>query len=154
MTARNEQLAESIGNIGTALETFQQKNAVALQEVQTKQLELQDRLEDIEARASSPGAVRRSNEAEEHKKLFLDWVRKPDSAGAKTALENIEKHLQSKSVLIATPSAGGFAVPELLLRDIEKFELAQSPVRRLVRVEQIGSGDVRFLVNLRGRSLH
>ena len=41
-------------------------------------------------------------------------------------------------------------MPDLLLADIENFERAQSPVRRLVRVEQIGSGDVRFLVNLRG----
>ena len=54
------------------------------------------------------------------------------------------------STIIATPSAGGYAVPEVILREIERFEKKFSPVRDLVKVVQTASGDTKALVNLRG----
>jgi HK97 family phage major capsid protein len=53
-------------------------------------------------------------------------------------------------VTIGTPAAGGYAVPEEILRDIERLELKFSPVRRLVRVQPVSTGDVKQLVNIRG----
>lgn len=45
---------------------------------------------------------------------------------------------------------GGFSVPEILLREVERFERKFSPVRDLVNVVQISSGDVRFLLDVGG----
>jgi HK97 family phage major capsid protein len=53
-------------------------------------------------------------------------------------------------VVIGTGSQGGVAVPEEIRRDVERLELKFSPVRSLVNVVQIGTGDVKELVNIRG----
>ena len=53
-------------------------------------------------------------------------------------------------MVVATPASGGYALPEVVLRDIERFEKMFSPVRDLVKVVRTDSGDVKQLVNLRG----
>jgi HK97 family phage major capsid protein len=58
--------------------------------------------------------------------------------------------LMRKDVTIGSPAGGGYAVPEVIAREIERIELLYSPVRRLVKVVQVGTSDYKELVNLRG----
>ncbi len=121
---------------------FQTKQATAVDEMRAKQLELQDRLEELEATRSSPGATGPARgsvaqrEAADHTKAFLAWMRRPSDSTRKTELENVQTAIEKKatSVLIGTPSAGGYVVPEEIRREIERLELKFSPVRSLVNV--------------------
>jgi HK97 family phage major capsid protein len=58
--------------------------------------------------------------------------------------------LMRKEVTIGSPAGGGYAVPEVIAREIERLELLYSPVRRLVKVVSVGTSDYKELVNLRG----
>lgn len=154
MTARITDVKDAIEELGSAHEAFRASYQTAVQDIRTKQCEIEARLEEIETGNCRPGRTSLGNEREQqdHVKAFTAWMRKPDDATRKTALENIEEHLSRKagSATIATPSSGGYAVPEVIMRDIERFEKALSPVRDLVKVVQISSGDTKQLVNLRG----
>src|SRR5262249_12501427 len=79
----------------------------------------------------------------------------PHDATTKTELENCERHIERKagqSQVSSSVAAGGYAIPEEILRDIERHELKISPVRSLVRVVQTGTGDFKALLNERGAS--
>lgn len=110
---------------------------------------LQDRVEEIESKRGTPGRVGNSDpESREHKKLFFDWLRKPGDTGRKNKLAEFEMH--AKSVNLGSSADGAFAVPEEIGRDIEKLEIKLSPVRNLVKVVRVGSGDYKDLVNIGG----
>ena len=116
-----------------------------------------ERLADMEARANRPGSTTgrgtvAEREQQDHTKAFLNFVRKPDNGSYKQELENLQTHMERKAgnVVIATPSSGGYAVPEEIRRDVERLELKFSPVRSLVNVIQVGTGDVKEVVNVRG----
>ena len=137
-------MAVRMSEIKEALEEHLEANKEML-DLQAKKIEeLSERLELIEADGDKParttGSVK-EREQLDHVKVFCNWMRKPDDATRKMELENIEQHLSRKaeSATIATPSSGGYAVPEVIMRDIEKFEKAPSPVRDLVKVVQIST---------------
>jgi len=121
-----------------------------------REIEFQrNRLELLEARASNPKKTATDVLNDEYKSAFNGWIRskgqdygyaqKMDSLAAKARLEH-------KDITIGTPSAGGYAVPEEISRTIEQLELKFSPVRRLVKVVQVGTSDYKELVSLRGAS--
>jgi HK97 family phage major capsid protein len=121
-----------------------------------REMEFQrNRLELLEARASNPKKTATDVLNDEYKSAFNGWIRskgqdygyaqKMDSLAAKARLEH-------KDITIGTPSAGGYAVPEEISRTIEQLELKFSPVRRLVKVVQVGTSDYKELVSLRGAS--
>jgi HK97 family phage major capsid protein len=116
-----------------------------------EQANLRERLEEIEASASAPRnfATGMSRADAEHCKRFDAWLRKPHDATTKQALENFEA-AERKEVSIGSNPGGGFAVPEIIARDIENLEKKLSPVRRLVKIVQVGSSDYKELVNVRG----
>jgi HK97 family phage major capsid protein len=111
---------------------------------------LQERLEEIEAKASSPGrAAPLSTKAREHKTLFEQWVRKPSDPARLQRLANFED-AEFKDVTVGTGAAGGFAMPEEISRQIGLLEQKFSPVRRLVNVARTSSGDYKMLVDVTG----
>jgi HK97 family phage major capsid protein len=137
--------------IKSALDERDTVIAKKLAAVEEDNAELRERLEQWEAKASSPGktANGETHEMHEHKKLFNAWLRRPRDSETNRKLTEFERHAK-KSLSVSTPSDGGYAVPEILLRDLDRLEKKFSPVRDLVRVVQVSSGDVRGILNIRG----
>jgi HK97 family phage major capsid protein len=111
-----------------------------------------ERLEELEASAKTPGKTSGEKLRDEHKEAFLSWVRnKGQSASDEQKLQDLQRKLiQHKDVSIGSDAGGGFAVPEVIAREIERLEKKFSPVRDLVKVVQAGSSDYKELVNIRG----
>jgi HK97 family phage major capsid protein len=65
-------------------------------------------------------------------------------------LELQRKMIEAKDITIGTGAAGGFAVPEGIGREVGRLELQFSPVRRLVKVQRVGTSDYKELVSKRG----
>lgn len=125
----------------------------ALKKTIETEMELQrDRIEELESRAKSPGKTAAAKRQDEYKATFLDWVRnKGQSPVHEQKLHDLSRAMrEAKDVTIGTGSAGGFGVPEEISREIERLELKFSPVRRLVKVVQVGSNDYKELISLRG----
>jgi HK97 family phage major capsid protein len=57
-----------------------------------------------------------------------------------------------KAVSVATPSAGGYALPEIISREIHRLAVDMSPMRQLAKVVQAGSTDYKELVDGLGAS--
>lgn len=121
-----------------------------------REMEFQrERIEMLEARATNPQKTAQDKINDEYKSAFNGWIR---SKGQDSSLEQKMNQLAArarqefKDITIGTPSAGGYAVPEEISREIERLELKFSPVRRLVKVVQVGTSDYKELVSLRGAS--
>ena len=106
-----------------------------------------ERLEELEAKAAQPGKTAQEKSHDEYKATFVDWVR---SKGNSPLDEQKLQDLAKKDITIGTGSAGGFAVPEEIAREIERLEKKFSPIRRLVKVVRAGTSDYKEIVNIRG----
>ena len=111
-----------------------------------------ERIEELEARAKTPGKTVEQKLRAEYSDTFVKFMRSgamDQELGVK--LRSLERQmLEEKDVTIGTGSAGGFAVPEEIARDVEIQEKLFSPVRQDVKVVKIGTSDYKELVNLRG----
>lgn len=113
--------------------------------------EIREKLEKLSKQAARPGGDGENGEkatAEqiEHRNAFIDFLRKPDNERARMVLQEA----QTKAVTTTSDGAGGYAVPEIISRRIER-ELAEiSPLRSIVVVQQAGSKDFKILVDTRG----
>jgi HK97 family phage major capsid protein len=121
-------------------------------EFRRTQEEHQERLEELESRGSSPGKTAKLRSAErDHRDVFLKRARRPHDGELKMRLAEAErKAFETKLVSVGTDAAGGFAVPQEIASEIEKLEKKFSPVRDLVRVRPVSTGDFKALVNIRG----
>jgi len=106
-----------------------------------------ERLEELEAKASTPGKTAEQKLKDEYKSTFIDWMR---NKGQSPLHEQKLQDLAKKDVTIGSSAGGGAAVPEEISREIERLELKFSPVRRLVKVVRAGTSDYKELVNIRG----
>lgn len=155
----------------TAFEAFKEKNDTRLAQiektggedavthaelkaVQDEIIELRairEELDKLAKRASRPGGAGGGGadftpEQIEHRDAFLTMLRSPEDESAKATLQEIAK----KAVTTTTDTAGGYAVPEIIAREVLR-ELAEiSPLRDLVHVIQAGSKDYKELVDVRG----
>lgn len=114
---------------------------------------LTERVEELESRGGAPGVQSKVEALDaEHSELFEKAIRSAFSNNEyNTELKQHEGKLrEAKSVTIGTASAGGYAVPEIIARDIEKHERKLSPVRDLVKVVPIGSSDYKELLDIGG----
>jgi HK97 family phage major capsid protein len=136
MQQRDEAIAKRLGGIENTLKEHSAKWE-ATEEWQAK-----------ESSAVRTGFEGETRESREHKRLFTKWVRKPHDSSTKQALGDFQTN--TKALSIGSSADSGYAVPEELLRDVERFERKFSPVRDLVNVVRISSGDVRFLVDIGG----
>lgn len=76
----------------------------------------------------------------QHRDAFTDWLRAPQSRSAQNALQEFEP----RSANSLTGSAGGFTVPEIIAGPLLSKARDSNPLRALVRVETVTSGDVIF----------
>jgi HK97 family phage major capsid protein len=160
-------LMKTITEIGKQFEQFRAVNTGRLDDVKQRLDELEaggaasgevarlrDRIEELEARASTPGVSRASKVDPGHARVFCNWLRRPQDPAAMEELGNAERASRNPviraDVTIGTGAAGGFAVPEEIAREMGRLELLFSPVRRLVKVRQVGTSDYKELISKRG----
>lgn len=112
-----------------------------------------ERLEELEAKGKAPGRTGAQKVVDEYKVAFTNWVRsRGQSPQDEQKMMDLARKAATefKDVTIGTGSAGGFAVPEEISREIEKHELKFSPVRSLVKVAQVGTSDYKELLAING----
>lgn len=130
--------------------------------------EAKSRLEKIEAKMARPGAQGGGNKGEESKEdveyrsAFFDWVRSPQNHEAQQRASQAQKALEAKAasgtererraaqVVTSTGSAGGYALPEVIERQILRLALDVSPIRQIATVRQVGTTDYKELVDTGG----
>ena len=149
------EIKAAIDGMNTGFEAWKKTQAEQLDRLTKDSAEVRDRLEELEARAKSPGKTSSGITTKdlEHRELFLKALRgKLVEPSTTMPLRNMEAELriEAKDVTIDTGAAGGFAVPKLIAQEIGRLELNFSPARRLVRVRQSATSDYHELVSKRG----
>src|SRR5262245_31110124 len=139
-------------DLKAAIDGYSAATTAALKQTTTDIEALLDRIEELESKGNTPGKGNSAQtaEAREHKKRFDAWLRKPHDSATKQALGDFESNMSQKSVSVASSAGGGYAVPEEIVREVERLEMKFSPVRSLVKVIRVSTGDVKHLVNIRG----
>jgi HK97 family phage major capsid protein len=129
--------------------------------------EVKTKLEQMEVKLSRPGALgstgeqRESAEAIEYKNAFLDWVRAPKDSDRQQRAAAAQKALEAKShangretratqTVTSTGSAGGFALPEIIERQIARLSVDLSSIRQIATVRTVGSPDYKELFDING----
>lgn len=133
--------------------------------------EAKSRLEKVELKLARPGALggggeQTTREAEAYKQAFLSWVRNPNDPERRTALQQRGKELRrveakafgdddgfetrAAQTVTSTGSAGGFAMPEIIERQIARLSVDISPIRQIATVRTVGSPDYKELVDVGG----
>lgn len=126
------------------------------------------RLEKMETKLARPGAFqggdreqRESKEAVEYKHAFFDWMRRPEDGELKSKASAAYKALEAKTAadnretratqaVTNSGSAGGFALPEIIERQIQRLSVDISPIRQLATVRLVGSTDYKELFDING----
>lgn len=135
--------------------------------------EVKNKLEKMETKLARPGAMDpgrqegESREAAEYRGAFMAWMRDPGDPERRTALQQRARELK-KSLRAAggadddewetratqttttSGSAGGFAVPEIIERQIARLGLEISPIRQIATVRTVGSTDYKELFDIGG----
>ena len=147
-TARAGELDEKLGKIDTAITAFTKLK----KDLEFALDEQKSRIEELESRNRTPARSPKEQRADEYKKTFCDWIRnRGQSPTEESKMQTLTKKMfEEKDITIGSGAAGGFAVPEIIAREVERLELKYSPVRELVKVVQTGSSDYKELVNVRG----
>lgn len=133
--------------------------------------EAKSRLEKVETKLARPGAMggnggdrQTSPEAEAYKSAFLSWVRNPADPERRMALQKRAQALQAveaksdgdgfetraAQTVTSTGSAGGFALPEIIERQIARLSVDISPIRQIATVRTVGSPDYKELFDVNG----
>lgn len=87
----------------------------------------------------------------EHVKLFEDFIRTSrDKSDNMSKAARALKEFEQKDVATTSGAAGGFAVPEVISRQITEQIQLNSPVRQAVKVVQVGTSDYKELVDIYG----
>ena len=128
--------------------------------------EMKAKLEKVETKLSRPGAgdasrqEGESKEAAEYRHAFLDWMRAPSDNERQQKVAAAAKQLEAKSrddretrstqTVTSTGSAGGFALPEIIERQIARLSVDISPIRQIATVRTVGSPDYKELFDING----
>jgi HK97 family phage major capsid protein len=165
-SANDERIAEIKKNGAVSPET-----EAKLKKIDAELIELSDlkkRLELVETRAARPGAGATGNgedpqsaEQIERREAFEAWVRNPADSRSHTRLRVAQEAIVAKAksdprerraaqVITTTASAGGFALPEEIARQIDRLTVDISPIRQIARVVQVGTPDYKELIDIGG----
>ena len=128
--------------------------------------EVKTKLEKMETKLARPGALDggrqegESKEAVEYRHAFLDWMRAPNDHERQQKAAAAAKQLEAKSrdgretratqTVTSTGSAGGFALPEIIERQIARLSVDISPIRQISTVRTVGSPDYKELFDING----
>ena len=128
--------------------------------------EMKTKLEKMETKLARPGVMDggrqegESNEAAEYRHAFLDWMRAPGDHERQQKAAAAAKQLEAKNrdgretratqTVTSTGSAGGFALPEIVERQIARLSVDISPIRQIATVRTVGSPDYKELFDVNG----
>ena len=128
--------------------------------------EMKSKLEKMETKLARPGALDggrqegESKEAVEYRHAFLDWMRAPNDHERQQKAAAAAKQLEAKNrdgretratqTVTSTGSAGGFALPEIIERQIARLSVDISPIRQIATVRTVGSPDYKELFDING----
>lgn len=129
--------------------------------------EMKAKLEKMETKLARPGNMGggrqegESQESTEYRHAFLDWMRSPGdnerqqkAAATYKALEAKSKaesrETRSAQVITSTGAAGGFALPEVIERQIARLSVDISPIRQIATVRTVGGSDYKELFDIGG----
>jgi HK97 family phage major capsid protein len=135
--------------------------------------EVKTALEAVQTKLARPGVLhaasneqRESPEALSYRQAFLGWLRNPADPERRTALQQRAKELRrvearafgdddgfetrAAQTVISTGSAGGFALPEIIERQIQRLSVDISPIRQIATVRTVGSPDYKELFDVNG----
>lgn len=124
--------------------------------------ELKGRLEKVETRSARPGAhplpgeKREASQGEiEHREAFLEWVRDPRNGQKEAEMQRkaASAKIETRATDTQSGAAGGYAVPEVIAREITRIGVDISPIRQLARVITAGSPDYKELVDTGGAAV-
>ena len=145
-------------NAGSGTAEFEEK--IAKIEGDISQLEdIKAKLEKVETKVSRPGAFDgkkqegESREQAEYRGAFLDWMRAPTDTGLQQKAANAyRKAIETKATqaVTSTGSDGGFALPEIIEREIARLSVDISPIRQIATVRMVGSPDYKELFDING----
>ena len=127
---------------------------------------MKSKLEKMETKLSRPGVMDgsrqegESKEAVEYRHAFLDWMRAPGDHERQQKTAAAAKQLEAKNrdgretratqTVTSTGSAGGFALPEIIERQIARLSVDISPIRQIATVRTVGSPDYKELFDVNG----
>jgi HK97 family phage major capsid protein len=163
--ANDARLAE-IAKRGSADPLLDEK-LLRIDAVLDAQAEMKKRIEQAETRAARPGGAGVANDSDSaealaYRNAFLGWVRNPRDPRAEMKMRETAKALQNRSlnddgfetraaqVVTSTGSAGGFALPEVIERQIARLSVDISPIRQIATVRTVGSPDYKELFDVNG----
>jgi HK97 family phage major capsid protein len=128
--------------------------------------EVKSKMEKMETKLSRPGVMDggrqegESKEAVEYRHAFLDWMRAPGDHERQQKTAAAAKQLEAKNrdgretratqTVTSTGSAGGFALPEIIERQIARLSVDISPIRQIATVRTVGSPDYKELFDING----
>jgi HK97 family phage major capsid protein len=127
--------------------------------------EMKSKLEKMETKLARPGfdAGKQDGESREdveYRHAFLDWMRAPGDHERQQKAAAAAKQLEAKSrdgretratqTVTSTGSAGGFALPEIIERQIARLSVDISPIRQIATVRTVGSPDYKELFDVNG----
>jgi HK97 family phage major capsid protein len=143
--ARASELKQALERVSEKLDSD-----VKAKEVAERRLsDLRDRMEIMETLNSRPGKTVADKIRDEHKQLFVRWIR---SGGQDRRAEEEYKALQQKAREVKdvslTDAAGGAAVPEEISRAIDNLVLKQSFIAQNVKNVAAGTSDYKELISI------
>lgn len=130
--------------------------------------EQKSRLEKLEGKLARPGALSggarqedETAEVAEYRTALCNWIRKSNDFDREAALKAAagaivaksasgSRELRAAQVITSTGSAGGFALPEIIERQIARLTVDISPIRQLATVRTVGSSDYKELIDVGG----
>lgn len=134
--------------------------------------EAKSKLEKIEAKLARPGALDggrqegETKESAEYRQAFMAWVRNPSDVRATGELQQKQRELKKANAaaiggddgwetratqtVTSSGSAGGFALPEVIERQIARLSVDISPIRQIATVRTVGSPDYKELFDVNG----
>lgn len=156
---------------GNSTADFDAKLAKMDQHIEAMQ-EAKGKLEKIEAKLARPGVLDGGRqdgeikEAAEYRQAFMAWVRNPSDVRATGELQQKQRELKKANAaalggddgwetratqtVTSTGSAGGFALPEVIERQIARLSVDISPIRQIATVRTVGSPDYKELFDVNG----
>lgn len=150
---------------GVSTEALDAKLAAMDKQIDTLN-EMKANLEKLETRLSRPGLAhgdregRESGESLAYREAFFDWVRAPSDPERQQRAMHAQKALEAKQAagretraaqtITSTGSAGGFALPEFIERQIARLSVDISPIRQIATVRTVGTPDYKELFDVNG----
>lgn len=167
----NDQRIEAVKS-GASTEAFDAKLAKIDAHIDSLG-EMKSKLEKMETKLARPGALDskgrldgESKESAEYRNAFMGWIRNPTDVRSTQELQAKGRELKranaaamggddgwetrAAQTVTSTGSAGGFALPEIIERQIARLSVDISPIRQIATVRTVGSPDYKELFDVNG----